>query len=445
MSASSQDLCTRAWLPAGDYDFNVGTLDGPPALVPSPSLLDQLQLNPLSSSASRIPGTVAVHLHAYHLSESLQICDRLQTCLPKAQLLITTDTAEKQLALENHLTSCWNKGAASAVIRRVANRGRNVLPLLEEGLPFLSQADLALHLHSKGSNADWLNHQLNTLLGDERWSTGITQLLLTHPQLGLLMPRPPEALRPYLGWAGNSKAAEKLIQQLWPGCEFPVQAPLVFPAGMMFWFKPQALASLQQATQINAALEPEPLPNDGSHWHALERLTAHACERAGFGWAMVGDQIVEHDSNAADKAEQIWRRPISVWREEPVAYQQGMTILSKQYRLLQGNVRHLTQVEQNLRHTLTTQRINYEQHVSDLHADYNQHFTNIQKETEAWRAEMEQEQRHMHHMAEKLRQEVDTAKKQLDSIYKQTTRWVLHRIVQRLLRLWAGTPREESK
>jgi lipopolysaccharide biosynthesis protein len=294
-----------------------------------------------------------------------------------------------------------------------------VLPLLQEGLPFVARYDLALHLHSKRSDAAWLNHQLNALVGDQRWCAGITELFRALPQLGLLMPRPPESLRPYLSWAGNAQHAEQLIRQLWPECEFPVQAPLVFPAGMMFWFRPQALTSLQQATQALLGLKPEPLPLDGTQLHALERLTAHACERAGFGWALVDEQAAHTNADAAANAEQIWRRPIRVWREESVAYQQGLKALSDQFRKCQGELRRLTGVEQDLRHALTTLHRDHEQQLATIHKNWEQHLAAVQTE---WA-------------------------QHLDTIggYQESRGCLLHRLSRRLRRLWSANHKGRSK
>lgn len=384
-SASKPPAELTGWVPAGLYDCNLDSPLGPPTLVPAPLLLDQLQLQPQRAPAATEALRIGVHLHAHYLPESLRILSILETALPAADLLITTDSPEKRQTLEKQLQNSSAATTRSRIaIKLVANRGRNVLPLLQEGLPFLASSDLALHLHGKRSGDPhlgqaWLSQMLDSLVSDASWCNGINDLFTAQPRLGLLMPRAPDLLRPFLGWGSNRDLAEQLVQQLWPERRLPLQAPLVFPAGMMFWFRPQALSSWHSAAAALEPLGPEPIPCDGTSLHAIERLTAHACEQSGFIWALIGPSQSQAGS---------WQPPISVWRDEPAAYRQAMTNLSEHYRQLQGEAHKLRIITANYAHHLSSLEASYSTHIAALEADHRQHISSVQAEYNAYVAEL---------------------------------------------------------
>lgn len=442
-SASKPPAELTGWVPAGLYDCNLDSPLGPPTLVPAPLLLDQLQLQPQRAPAATEALRIGVHLHAHYLPESLRVLSILERALPAADLLITTDSPEKRQTLEKQLQNSSATTRRSRIaIKLVANRGRNVLPLLQEGLPFLASNDLALHLHGKRSGDPhlgqaWLSQMLDSLVSDASWCNGINNLFAAEPRLGLLMPRPPEVLRPFLGWGSNRDLAEQLVQQLWPGRRLPLQAPLVFPAGMMFWFRPDALSSWHSAAAALEPLEPEPIPCDGTSLHAIERLTAHACEQSGFMWALIGPSQSQAGS---------WQPPISVWRDEPTAHQQAITNLSDQYRQLKGEVLRLQAIEQDLHADRMAVKTNYAQHVTALEtshnahiaalkADYQKHIATLEadyhKQIDAIQAEYDA------YVAEILL-ERDTAKQELSAL-QQTS---VVRLLQRLQRLRQHGPSE---
>lgn len=386
------------WIKTGHYEINLGAIDAPPTLVPGQELLNQLELGLPSVSEPADQPKIGVHLHAFHIPESEFILTQLLSALPTCDLLITSDSREKLTHLEARVREAnWKTD-----LRLVANRGRNVLPFLQEGLPFLKDCDLALHLHSKRSDGGelgerWLSEQLEHLVGDRRRTASITTLFKLNPALGLLMPRPPLLLRPYLGWGANGGHAKEIVRELWPHRHLMLQAPLVFPAGMMFWFRPAALKSLAPAAHLLGPLPPEPIPADGTTLHAIERLIAHACEDGGLRWALIG---------RGGQDVQLGPQLLSVWEEKPETYQNGICALAEHYRQLQGENRRLTEVEHNLR-----------DHVNAITADYMSHLAAVSSDHEK--------------KVDHLTEERDKAQAELVAI-QQTLTWKLIDLVQNL-------------
>ena len=294
LDSSAAAAAAPAWVEAGDYELNVAGVCGAPTLRPSPGLERCLTLDLGGKNPSPSEIRLGVHLHAFYLTEADRIIGLLQQALPPFDLLITTDTEAKQHGLGEILARYSSpRWQQRFEIRVIPNWGRNVIPLLRDGVPFLDNCQLVLHLHTKRTihktfGPDWLNDLLAGLIGDADRVGALIQAFSADPGLGLVMPIPSELIRPYLNWGANFGTASCLVQALWPGRTLNVQAPLVFPPGMMFWARPAALAPLVGALAVLEPLPPEPLLIDGTPLHALERLTAHACEVAGLRWALAG-------------------------------------------------------------------------------------------------------------------------------------------------------------
>lgn len=341
MSPLTTNTTTHGWVVSGDYELNFAGLCGAPTLRPSPALEQLLRLPSLQHVGDKDlpPLKLGVHLHAFHVPECQRILDQLCQSFPSCDLLITTDSHYKRTAIEDQLNRCpsppWQKRLE---LRVVPNRGRNVIPLLRDGLDFLKPCELALHLHTKRTDhksfgSSWFAELLNALVGDSMQVRNAIEAFASHPDLGLAMPQAGELIRPYLNWGANFDIAAVLVQSLWPGRQLSIQAPLVFPQGMMFWFRPQALKPLIGAMALLEPLPLEPLLHDGTPLHALERLTAHACEVAGLRWALLpSDDDPDHPSTKP------WTKKLSVWDPQPEAYLAGVAALAEHQRHLQSNL-----------------------------------------------------------------------------------------------------------
>jgi lipopolysaccharide biosynthesis protein len=330
---------SQSWVTIGDYELNFAGVSGAPTLRPSSDLERRLSLpstsNPKQAGSS--PLHLGVHIHAFHLEECQQILDHISHALPGCDLLITTDTSSKKTAIEHQLSQYASPPWCQRLeVRTIANRGRNLVPLLSDGLSFLQSCELALHLHTKRTEhksfgGNWFSDLLSQLVGESQRVDSVIQAFTNHPDLGLAMPHPGELIRPYLNWGANFDIAAVLVKGLWPGRQLSIQAPLIFPQGMMLWFRPQALAPLADALALLSPLPLEPVLHDGTPLHALERLTAHACEVAGLRWALLPiNQPDSHDTSSHSMPAQL-----SVWDPQPEAYLAGVAALAEQHRRLQ--------------------------------------------------------------------------------------------------------------
>ena len=328
-------------IPCGDLDLNIAHPYGMPTLVPSPALEQHLDWRLMPAQGNGLVGPrikasplppLAVHLHVHYLETLPKLLNALSACRTGTQglrLWISTDRSAKAdaitAALQQHPIATQ---ATTIAVRVCPNRGRNLGPLLLHLWPELQQEALVLHLHGKRSKETdlgdvWLEQLLKRLLPDGQTVLALRQRFHNDPQLGMVMPQPPELIRPYLNWGMNFELACQLAHGM--GLRLHPDAVLAFPAGGMFWARPAAIAPLTKCLAIMETLPQEPLAVDGSSLHAIERLVAHACEASGHHWRLACEA-----SPAASIASSL-----SVLTSQPEEFQQATSLLALHCRQLQ--------------------------------------------------------------------------------------------------------------
>ena len=238
---------------------------------------------PVASTAHGL--RVALHGHFYYPALIVDLLDRLLTQTTRCDLFLTTDTDEKADALREH-TAAW-PGAVD--IQIVPNRGRDVGPFLA-CLPRLIESgyDVVGHVHGKQSSSidagmgdRWRNFLWENLVGPEPVLDTICAEFTARPRLGLVMAEDPHLV----GWDGNYAEAEALHRRMGLTGQLPTYFD--FPLGTMFWARPAALGALVKLGLGWADYPEEPLPDDATIVHAIERLMPAVVEHMGFETASI--------------------------------------------------------------------------------------------------------------------------------------------------------------
>lgn len=227
--------------------------------------------------AAQVPGLrVGVFLHAFHLDLVGPLLAAL-TWIPAAGVHVSTDTAAKAAVLSARLPT--------ADVRVFPNRGRDIHPKVFGFAAEHAHYDVVAHLHTKRSphSADlgpWSSHILERLVGSRARVSSILAAFATQPDLGMVSPMPYPRILPSYGWTENRPLAELLT---WGrGWHLPDPHHVSFPAGSMFWARPQALAAVQAlALTADDFLDGANL-GDGTVAHAVERLLGASCAQAGL-------------------------------------------------------------------------------------------------------------------------------------------------------------------
>jgi lipopolysaccharide biosynthesis protein len=158
-------------------------------------------------------------------------------------------------------------------VRLTPNIGRDIMPfmrLFSDGAAGRDPDEVWCHIHLKKSVLTsaagdiWKRFLLAILLGDDTHQSD-AMMHIAAPGVGLVAP-----LDPYrFGWLENRNPLSRLAHRL---PDTPPAHPLLFPIGNMFWTRARVVQ------RMNALFGPaypwpnEPLPNDGTEFHLIERL-----------------------------------------------------------------------------------------------------------------------------------------------------------------------------
>ena len=244
---------------------------------------------------------IALAMHLYFADLLPQSAAFAANFPPETDVFITTDTQEKKAQIEQAFAALPLR---SVTVLAVENRGRDVAAFLCDLAPRLAGYDFACFMHDKkavqtkpgsvGAGFGWVcnenvcknaDHVLNVLCEFEK-----------DPRLGLLCPPFPTHGVYFMnlcsnGWGPNFDNTKALLKDL--GLDAPISGekmPLA-PFGSVFWFRPAALAPLftkgGQGGWQHADFPPEPLPQDGTLSHAVERVYPFVAQAAGYYPAQV--------------------------------------------------------------------------------------------------------------------------------------------------------------
>lgn len=240
---------------------------------------------------------IALAMHLYFmdmLDQSLAFAAKFP---PQTDVFISTNSEEKKAQIEQAFAGA---NVHSVTVRVVENRGRDVAAFLCDLAPSLQAYDYACFMHDKkaiqtkpgsvGASFGYVcnenvcknaAHVLNVLCEFEN-----------DPYLGILCPPYPTHGLYFMnmcsgGWGPNFENTKKLLKDL--GLDVPIsgeESPIA-PFGSVFWFRPKALEPLFAHGWQHTDFPPEPLPQDGTISHAIERIYPFVAQAAGYYPAVV--------------------------------------------------------------------------------------------------------------------------------------------------------------
>jgi lipopolysaccharide biosynthesis protein len=162
-------------------------------------------------------------------------------------------------------------------MQEVPNAGRDIGPLLTEfGSTLVKDYDVVGHIHVKKSGqlgnanfvAAWSHFLFENLLGGNlggRMVDLVLDRMQTNDKIGVVYPDDPHLI----GWTRNLRIAEGLAQRMG---HTDLPRTINFPIGTMFWMRAAALKPFIDLGLDWSDYPREPLPEDGTILHALERL-----------------------------------------------------------------------------------------------------------------------------------------------------------------------------
>lgn len=227
---------------------------------------------------------IAIVLHIFYAD----FVEKFAECLEKFPTTVDVFVTAATKGIADNAKTTFNKlnKVNRVKVAECENRGRNFGPFLVHFSKELLNYDLMCHLHSKKSlysgreQTQWFDYQNQFLLKDKHVTSSVLRLFDEKKELGLYYPTSFWMMPAWVNhWTCNKPFAKEFVDE-W-GVD--IQDNFVnYPVGGMFWARPAALEPLLNKTYHYDDFPAEPLPNDGSKLHALERVLGPLAERQGF-------------------------------------------------------------------------------------------------------------------------------------------------------------------
>lgn len=191
-------------------------------------------------------------------------------------------------------------------VRVVANRGRDIAPMLVTFRNEILALDVVGHIHTKKSlytgseQTAWRRHLLDTLLGNADRIAHHLGTLQADSKIGILYP---ESYQGVPGWAHTWLSNLEACRELGSRLDISIEANryIDFPAGSMFWARVEALRPLYALGLRTEDFPPELGQTDGTLQHAVERLLVAVVRRQGSVAA-----IIARDGSLAIEGRHNW-------------------------------------------------------------------------------------------------------------------------------------------
>ncbi|KNG92226.1 rhamnan synthesis F family protein [Pseudaestuariivita atlantica] len=210
----------------------------------------------------------SIHIHAYYTDDLAYDIQSYEVYRRANRIVITTDATRKA----NTINEILKETNFEAEIVQVPNTGRDILPFMNLfwELEKWGGDEIWGHMHQKKSISStpggdvWRNFMLSILMGGKtKVSNALLQL--KDPDIGLVAPFDPFMC----GWF----MSKKNLPIFQPRIETPLPThPLLFPVGNMFWVRRGVVEHMNSYFGRDYPWPNEPIANDGSVFHLIERL-----------------------------------------------------------------------------------------------------------------------------------------------------------------------------
>jgi lipopolysaccharide biosynthesis protein len=224
---------------------------------------------PTHPKRTPLPTRVLVIAHVFYPEIWPELEQRIRNVPVPVTLAVTLVEGRS-----DHLTVPVRREFPAALVDVVPNRGRDAWPfvrLLQEGI-LTDDTGAVLKLHTKDSvhrldGRRWRRRMLDSLCGSSASITQILELLGEDPHIGVVAPRGGVLGREF--WGSNGPTVDALADRL--GVAVDLERTF-FPAGSMFWARPEAVRRFGDLALDSSDFPEEPLPIDGTLAHAIERF-----------------------------------------------------------------------------------------------------------------------------------------------------------------------------
>jgi rhamnosyltransferase len=173
------------------------------------------------------------------------------------------------------------------------NRGRDISALLVSGREIVYQYEYICFLHDKKARnreqsmliKAWLENMWLNLIGTKDYIENVLGIFKNNSNIGLLVPPETAGMDWKIWgtelWESNFERVQKICNEWNLNCDIDPQIPPI-TIGTAFWCKTAALSKLFSRNWQYEDFDDEPLPDDGTLSHAIERILAYVAQDAGY-------------------------------------------------------------------------------------------------------------------------------------------------------------------
>lgn len=251
------------------------------------------------SAEDKVPSDVriAIAMHIY-FKDLIAECRDYASAMPDGtDFYITTDTEEKKdLICKEFSKICTGK----LDVRVVPNCGRDVGPFLVEFREFISDYDYVCHVHDKKAGqarpgtigTAFAYKCFENVLKSKEYVANIINTFEKNERLGLLAPPPPNHADYFitfgLEWGANFDNTVKLAKDLGIASPMNAKKEPIAPLGSYYWARTDAIKKVFEKEWKYEDFPKEPVADDGTILHAIERIYPFAAQSEGYysGWVM---------------------------------------------------------------------------------------------------------------------------------------------------------------
>ncbi len=196
------------------------------------------------------------------------------------------------------------------------NRGRNFGAFLVEFRNAVRAHDLCVHIHTKKSlrmgedQRDWRGHLFDGLLGNRTKVATIISRFSEDPRVGLVFPTTYPGMPVWCHhWLRTSGRVDEISAML--GISgMPRRGLIDFPIGSMFWARTDAIAPLLNFAWRYEHFEAEPMDDDGTMAHVIERMMGGLCNASGYDYL---EMSAEEDVFRRNWSEKLLHHHLGAW------------------------------------------------------------------------------------------------------------------------------------
>lgn len=242
-------------------------------------------------------------IHIYYIEKISDYIKNIKNIPETVDIIFTVSNSDIEESLREHLEGVKHK---YKVIYK-ENRGRDISALLVAAKKELVKYQYIGFVHDKKEKNENIKEDIDVwnyclwenMLGSESYINNVIFTLKKEHNLGILVPPIPAMRHLDYGysnnWGTNFENVKKVAKKLLIQCDISEDKPPI-ALGTVFWAKKAAIDKLFHYKWQYTDFNQEPLEDDGTLSHAIERILPYIAQDAGFdtGWIMTDEFAARH-------------------------------------------------------------------------------------------------------------------------------------------------------